>query len=418
MKIDLSRLKKPCSCGRPHDISVEEILIESGAVGAVPGWIAGKGYKKPVMICDEHTYEAAGKAVEALLPGIPVICLDPEGLHADERAVALVAERLGECDVLLAVGAGTIHDATRYTAHERCVPFISVPTAASVDGFVSTVAAMTWYGYKKTLPAVAPEAVFADTDIFARAPLRLSASGYADLLGKYTALADWKASHLLTGEYICDSLCGMELDAIRIVSENLDGIRSGDPYACEQLMYGLILSGLAMQMIGNSRPASGAEHHLSHLWEMEAINRHVDAYHGEKVGVGLKAAADIYHRLAAYIESGKCGLSDYDGIERELLDCFAKPDVRQQIEEENAVDPLGEVDRKVLADRLQEFAEVLREVPSGDEIAALLRKAGAPVTMEDIGLSETLIPLSAKLSPYVRRRLTCMRLLKLTDFEL
>jgi len=134
--------------------------------------------------------------------------------------------------------------------------------------------------------------------------------------------------------------------------------------------------------------------------------------------VGLKAAADIYHRLAAYIESGKCGLSDYDGIERELLDCFAKPDVRQQIEEENAVDPLGEVDRKVLADRLQEFAEVLREVPSGDEIAALLRKAGAPVTMEDIGLSETLIPLSAKLSPYVRRRLTCMRLLKLTDFEL
>lgn len=415
--MDLNQLKKPCSCGKVHDISMEEIRIESGASSLIPRWIKKKGYEKPVMICDKNTYTAAGKAVEALLPGIEVICLDPKGLHADERAVALVAERLGESDILLAVGSGTIHDATRYTAHERGIPFLSVPTAASVDGFVSTVAAMTWYGYKKTLPAVAPEAVFADTDIFSKAPLRLSASGYADLLGKYTALADWKASALITGEYICDTLCEMEISAIETVSKNLDGIRAGEVYACEQLMYGLILSGLAMQMIGNSRPASGAEHHFSHLWEMEAINGHVDAYHGEKVGVGLKAAADIYHRLANYIDSGSCRLSDYSGIETELLANFKSPDVHRQIMEENAVDPLAAVDRELFLKKLPEFAKILREVPDGEEIAALLRKAGAPVTMEDIGLSGALIPMTAKLSPYVRRRLTCMRLLKLTDFE-
>lgn len=418
MKVDLEQLKMPCSCGRVHDISVEEICIESGAISLLPHWIEKKNYKKPVMICDENTYEAAGKAVEKLLSGLDIICLDPKGLHADERAVALVAEKLGESDVLVAVGSGTVHDATRYTAYERGIPFLSVPTAASVDGFVSTVAAMTWHGCKKTMTAVAPEAVFADTDIFSKAPLRLSASGFGDLLGKYTALADWKTGHLLNGEYFCDTICEMEADAVRIVSENLDGIRAGDVYACEQLMYGLILSGLAMQMIGNSRPASGAEHHLSHLWEMEAINSHVDAYHGEKVGVGLKTAAEIYHRFADYLESEEYTLSGYSGIETELLKYFSDPIVHKEIEEENAVDPLADVDKAILSEKKQELAKILREIPSAKEIGTLLKKAGAPAEMTDIGLAEELIPLSAKLSPYVRRRLTCMRLIKLTGFEL
>ena len=91
---------------------------------------------------------------------------------------------------MIAVGSGTIHDITRYHAYERKIPFFSVPTAASVDGYVSTVAAMTWHGFKKSFTAVSPVVVIADTDIFSKAPMRLTASGVADLLGKYTALAD------------------------------------------------------------------------------------------------------------------------------------------------------------------------------------------------------------------------------------
>ena len=99
---------------------------------------------------------------------------------------------------------------SRYLAYQYKIPFISVPTAASVDGFVSNVAAMTWKGLKKTVPAVAPLAVFADTDIFAHAPRRLTASGVSDLLGKYICLADWKIASLLTGEYICSEIIEME----------------------------------------------------------------------------------------------------------------------------------------------------------------------------------------------------------------
>ena len=415
MNIDLGKFRGPCPCGRAHSISVEEIVIEAGALQKIPSWVAGKGFKKPAMLCDFHTYEAAGAALEKLMPGLPAVKLDPEGLHADERAAALADERLGDADLILAVGSGTIHDTARFIAHKRGIPFLSAPTAASVDGFVSTVAAMTWHGYKKTFPAVAPAAVFADTNVFAKAPARLSASGFADLLGKYTALADWKAAHLLTGEYFCGRICEMELSAIETVCKNLDGIPAGGPEASEQLMYGLLLSGLAMQMIGNSRPASGAEHHFSHLWEMEAINPHVKAYHGEKVGVGLMLTAESYHKLAAWIENGGSRLSDYGGVETALFAHFKEPDVYKQIAEENTPDPLAQVDRQTLQQNLPALAKILREIPNAENIAALLKKAGAPVTMADIGLSDGLIPLSAALSPYVRSRLTVMRISKLLD---
>ena len=102
----------------------------------------------------------------------------------------------------------------------------------------------------------------------------------------------------------------------------------------------------------------------------------------------------------------------------ELLKYFSDPIVHKEIEEENAVDPLADVDKAILSEKKQELAKILREIPSAEEIGTLLKKAGAPAEMNDIGLPEELIPLSAKLSPYVRRRLTCMRLIKLTGFEL
>ena len=121
------------------------------------------------MICDENTYEAAGKQVEALVPGLKKIVLDPDNLHANEHGVEAAKkglDEIGDVDMMIAVGSGTVHDITRFHAYEMKIPFFSVPTAASVDGFVSTVAAMTWHGFKKSFTAVSPVVVIADTDIF------------------------------------------------------------------------------------------------------------------------------------------------------------------------------------------------------------------------------------------------------------
>ncbi len=99
----------------------------------------------------------------------------------------------------------------------------------------------------------------------------------------------------------------------------LTKIRARDPEACSHLMYALLLSGLAMQMVGNSRPASGAEHHVSHLLEMEIFNPNLDAYHGEKVGVGLLLASRVYHRDAELLRDGRFEIPLYAGLEMEQL---------------------------------------------------------------------------------------------------
>ena len=420
MQIPVSEFSKPCSCGQKHTIFVRDIHIGKGALALLPGILKEGDFSSPMVICDDNTFSAAGERVSGILGGCPVLRLPCEGLHADENAVQTVLQGLPEkIDVLVAAGSGTIHDITRYSATERHLPFISVPTAASVDGFVSTVAAMTWHGFKKSFTAAAPLYVAADSEIFSKAPARLTAAGVGDLLGKYTAIADWRIAHLLTGEPICERICGMELEAIKTVCDNLDAIRAGDEAASEQLMYGLLLSGLAMQMTGNSRPASGSEHHLSHLWEMEVIGPHTDAYHGEKVGVGLLYAARVYHAARQRILDGCLALAPYAGLETALFEeTFGKRGLTGELMKENTPDPLAAVDTAKLMQCLPKIAEILGEIPDPQALSSLLERAGAPLTLQDIGLSESIRSLSLRLSPYVRSRLTFMRLIKLFNIDI
>lgn len=423
MKIDVKEFLKPCGCGRKHEIVVDDIIIDSGAVKELPEILKRPAYadkKSLVMICDENTYEAAGRQVEELVPELKKIVLDPENLHANEHGVEAAKkglDEIGDVDLMIAVGSGTIHDITRYHAYEMKIPFFSVPTAASVDGFVSTVAAMTWHGFKKSFTAVSPIVVIADTDIFKEAPLRLTASGVSDLLGKYTALADWKIRHLLTGEYICDEICKMEYEALDRLRASLGGLTTGDKDAYENLMYGLLLSGLAMQMTGNSRPASGAEHHMSHLWEMEVINDYIDFYHGEKVGVGLVLASKIYHKAAERMLEGDFQVKDSMPVETDLIqENFNKPGMYEIIMEENTPNLLDEVDSAKLIEYKEEIASIIREIPTAEELIAMIDQVEGVKSLKDLGFDESYQAKTANLSPYVRARITFMRLLKFYDF--
>lgn len=420
MEINLKTLSEDCPCGQKHVIAVEEAVIESGAIHRLPGFLQKHGFRRPAVVCDDNTWLAAGKVVNELIGPCDTARLNPENLHATETAVDQAQNLLPqEADVLVAVGSGTVHDVTRYIAHERNIPFVSVPTAASVDGFVSTVAAMTWYGFKKTLPAVSPIAVFADADIFPNAPYRLTASGVSDLLGKYTALADWKISHLVTGEPICERVVGLEEKALQTVTANLTKIRARDPQACSHLMYALLLSGLAMQMVGNSRPASGAEHHVSHLLEMEIFNPNLDAYHGEKVGVGLLIASRVYHLDAELLRDGRFEIPLYAGLEMEQLRGAIRSDpLYEAIRKENEPDPLAGIDAASLRSNVPGIIKLLNEVPSEEKLRGFLTQAGAPVSLREIGADEDLRDKLVRFSPYVRNRLTYMRLRKLFKFSL
>lgn len=413
MRVELERFSKTCSCGKEHAIQVQNIYIESNAVQYLKDVLIP--YKKPVIICDNNTKKASYEPMEQYFKQYDVIEITNKDIHANNYYVDLVEELfLPDTDVLIAVGAGTIHDLTRYVACQHNIPFISVPTAASVDGFVSTVAAMTWHGMKKTLPAAAPVCVFADTDIFSKAPYRLTASGISDLLGKYTALLDWKVSHLVTGEYFCQEVYDLEKEAVYQVEQVLEQIKEGSKSGMEKLMYALILSGLAMQMVGNSRPASGAEHHVSHLWEMEIINPKVDALHGEKVSVGLVLCLEYYEQICQTIVEGRYHIKDNRMLETELLKAtFGMKEVYDSTIEENTPNPLEEIDLNGLENKLLTIAKEIKMLPSMQQIKERLEKAGCVTTMEELKLPADLKGLTLQLCPYVRGRLTLLRLSKL-----
>lgn len=423
MKINMNEFTGECSCGRNHQLVVNDIFLEEGAIKKIPEILKMESYSKYVnfvMICDDNTYEAAGKEVEEQIPGIRKIQLSPEGLHGNEIGVALIKKELDDMtdvDCLVAVGSGTIHDLTRYCAYERKIDFISIPTAASVDGYVSTVAAMSWYGFKKSMIAVSPVLVIADTDIIAAAPMRLTASGVGDLLGKYTALADWKITNILDGEYICERICEMEYEALTKLKESLDGLLVGDKGAYEELMYGLLLSGLAMQMTGHSRPASGAEHHMAHFWEMAVINEEVEAYHGEKVGVGLIIASDIYHKAVKYMKEGNFDVKEQVPVEIDLIEeNFKNPELCASIKKTNTPNLLDMIDSKMLLEKNDEIIEIIENIPTADEIRAMLKKVNGVTTLEEIDLDESLRGKSATIAPYIRDRITFLRLLKFYSF--
>lgn len=412
MIIDSKKYNGLCSCGKSHNMTTEACIIEADCLSKISTYIESYGLSGyGVAIYDENTYRATeGKHPKAR----EEIILSPKGLHADNHGVALAMEQLpSECDYLIAVGSGTIHDITRYCAYTKNIPFVSCPTAASVDGFCSSVAAMTWDGFKKTFTAVAPKIVIADLDIISKAPAFLTNSGFGDMIGKFIALADWRIAHELTGEYFCPVIHDMTLSATKAVMESAQDIKSNDISAFEKLMYGLLMSGLAMQLLGNSRCASGAEHHISHLIEMqpEALGVHSDALHGEKVGVGTLIASREYHRIKSN-PSALCG--DYlPASDDYIADMFGEG-LKESIIKENASDCALGITEKALMSHFKEICEIIDSIPTYEELIKTYNILGAKTSLDDIGISEERLCSLLEYSPLVRNRLTLMRLRRMS----
>ena len=426
MDVDLGQLREPCACGMEHNIDVEKIVIESGAVSQLEEIL--EEFQNPVFICDSNTRTAAEPFLEEEFKDYPVIELNPEGLQADNRGVNKVMKQLDYCDrglssvsvdVLVAIGGGTIHDLTRYAATEYDIPFVSIPTAASVDGYAANVAALTWDGLKRTVAGVSPRWILADTDIFSAAPSRLTASGVSDFLGKYISILDWKIAHLVTGEYICEEVCDLLEKALRDVSRVLEDIRFGDKDAIEKLMYALLLSGLCMQMVESPRPVSGAEHMVSHLWDLNVLNEKTNALHGEQVGLGLLIVTDYYKKLGYAIRHKNVTVKSETakGLEMSLLEhTFGKKGLLEGILTENTPNPLEDIDLEELEEQLPEIEDLIDDLPDADDMYAKLHDAGCVHEISNLGIAKEKVELTLHSSPYVRNRLTLLRLSKLLEW--
>ncbi|MBR5979586.1 MAG: sn-glycerol-1-phosphate dehydrogenase [Oscillospiraceae bacterium] len=416
MFVDSTAFSGECSCGRSHDMVTKAVVIESGALYRFEEYAEKFGMTegKRCVLFDENTYAATA---DRHPDGEQILIMDPKDLHANEISTAWVLERLeDDVEVIIAVGSGTVHDVARFCAHERGIRFVSCPTGASVDGFCSTVAAMTWHGFKKTLPAVAPDFVIADTDIIKQAPPELVRSGVGDILAKYTALADWKMAHVLTGEYYCERIADITQQAADAVVASLSGILSGEAEAYERVTYALVMSGIAMQMMGNSRPASGSEHHVSHLIEMgpSSLDVRFQALHGEKTGVGSVVAVKEYKRLAE-TEDITSHVRDYKDVPSEVIRNYFGEKLADSIIAENAEDWLSVLTKEALTEKWPQVREIVASLPSAEEIYGMLEMIGAKRSLEEIGVTEEDTDAILTYSPLVRNRLTLMRVRRMLD---
>ena len=324
-----------------------------------------------LVVMDVNTEAVAGARVARELDA-DVLRL-PADLHATEDAAAEVRARLRTG--LVAVGSGTLTDIVRYAAHSAGCDFVSVPTAASMDGYASSVAALERDGVKLTLRARAPTAIFADPRIAAAAPIELTRAGVGDLLAKTTARVDWLAAHLLYGEGWRPLEPVPELDVAALLAGDVDAVAG--------LLRALIESGLAMAAVGSSRPASGCEHHASHLWDLLAgRGLRPRALHGLQVGY----ATGFAMRLQRFAFEGGVSLPRRPQPVVEPLDAAARvwlgeppPDVLAAVAEKQRL--IAAVPATWPDDEARWAALRARLEPSlarFDAVADGLRRAGIP----------------------------------------
>lgn len=300
-----------CACGKSHKVDIQAIRVGSGVIQELPGILRDLGASHIFLVADNYTYEAAGRQVEQLLDqaGLPYhkrVFQTETPLVPNEYALgSVLAAMTSQDDMLLAVGSGTLNDVTKYVSARTGVPYVIAATAPSMDGYASTVAPTILDGFKTTLPAVYPAAIVADVDILKDAPMPMLTAGFGDIIGKFTSLADWRLSHQLNGEYYCPEVAGVIEAAVETCAANAQALAQREPQAIQAVTEALILSGLAMGMVGVSRPASGAEHQMAHYWEMDALRRGEEhPLHGNAVGVGTVLAASLYEMAVEYLPQG------------------------------------------------------------------------------------------------------------------
>lgn len=192
---------------------------------------------------------------------------------------------------VVAVGGGKDIDIAKLSSANKGVPFLSIPTAASHDGIASPVVSMKGYSKPYSFMAQSPIAIMADVGVIVRAPFRLLASGCGDVVGKYTAVRDWRLAHRIKNEYYGDYAADLALMSARLVMRNAHVVRTLSETGTRTVVEALISCGVAMSIAGSSRPCSGAEHLFSHALDVTAPH---PALHGEQVGVGTIMCAYLH----------------------------------------------------------------------------------------------------------------------------
>ena len=383
-----------------------------------------------LVVADPRTYDVAGHSVVDQLKGAGGLEVfrhllggDGRPFHAEYRWI----EELRDAYVrffpegrvpMVAVGSGTVNDTVKRTAEEVGGRYMVVGTAASMDGYTSFGASITKDGIKQTMPCKAPLGCIVDSAIAASAPREMTASGYADLIAKIPAGADWMLADAIGSEAIHPDAWRFVQEPLRDSLANPSACAAGDEREVRKLCEGLVMSGFAMQAMGSSRPASGTEHQVSHYWDMEDLCfEGKPVSHGFKVGIGtLASTATIEFLLERDLANldVEAAVAKWPKTFAELSATFPsvygdRPDHIRRAASEMAkkYSTPDELRRELgfLKSAWPELSAKLRaQIMPFDEVRAKLKQVGAPYEPEMIGVSRARFRETYRGVPYMRAR--------------
>ena len=381
--------------------------------------------RKAVIVADDNTWEVAGKDAQKSLDDAGIESFDAyifsrEDFYAEWKHVEVLKVFLENIDaVAIAVGSGVINDTVKYVSSLLGRRYMCVGTAASMDGFTAYGASITKDGNKQTFDCPAPLGFVMDSAIAAAAPKELAASGYADLIAKIPAGADWMLAEVVGSEKIDEFAWNLVQNGLKESLDDPAAVFAGDVEKTQALAEGLLMSGFAMQAIQSSRPASGTEHQFSHCWDMEDLcydGKHVS--HGFKVGIGtLISTAELEFILEK-------GLEDVD-VEACVQAWKSWAEMEDEIREVMAGKPghiargLAEtkgkyVDKDGLRAQIIALKEawpvlsqrIREQIIPFEDVRESLRLVGAPYEPEMIGVSRERFRKTVSYIPYMRSRFT------------
>jgi glycerol-1-phosphate dehydrogenase [NAD(P)+] len=406
-----------------------QLVMGSGVLGSVPAVFAEQfGDRKAIVIADNNTFAAAGRAVQDAFVrsrravASPFVFTDP-ALYAEHKYVEQLQAVLARDEAVpIAVGSGTLNDVTKLAAHRTGRQYLSVATAASMDGYTAFGASITYQGSKQTFDCPAPQAVVADIDVLRAAPPIMNAAGYADLLAKITAGADWIVADELGIEPIDQTAWDLVQVPLMASLADPSGIRRGDSNAVASLTSGLMMGGFAMQWTKTSRPASGAEHQFSHLWDMQHHTHGGTApSHGFKVAIGTLAVARFYEQLLSLpldqldVERAVAAWPGTAEVEAEIVKLLGTGELADKARLEMAAKAITPATLRERLTRLRKVWPNLRErlqkhLPLAARLAEMLAAAGAPTDSEQIGITTERLRTSFRQAYLIRRRFTVLDL--------
>lgn len=278
---------------RPLEIIIDN-QVKNYAQELILGCEIGRNF---LIVSDVNTYKILGNKIEFSLQSLNVksYIIDNKQPKADISEIDKIKDLSKNCDAIIAVGSGTVSDLCKYASFLNNIPYVVFATAPSMNGYCSANASISFDGFKNTVKAHLPKALFCDVDILCAAPLRLIQSGLGDSICRPTAQSDWLLSHiLLDTKYDDRAFKILETYEADLFDNSADLVRS-DQEVIELLMKTLIASGLGMYLAGSSSPASQGEHMLAHAMEM-AFKPKLDSFHGEQIAITTIFMSDLIEK--------------------------------------------------------------------------------------------------------------------------